>query len=448
MYTLQGGLKMKKSKCIYLVLTLMFILILSPKVLAEENKEIEKALIDQLGDDYEKKLELNQKAADNATKIEKYFSKKRNGEIKYPNYIGGLYINKNNNLVVQFVESAIPAENDKQYNNYQAIKNVSEDIDIEFVSYSYLDLQEIHDIILDYYLNKNENKNIVGLHIDVEKNSVIVNFREYNDEVINYFKENVINSPAVVFDKGEVYSVVSDSNNEKDNDTIKVTDINPGAGFTIIGNNEKKSDCSVGYRARLTSDPKRIGFVTAAHCFNAKGNTSTIYSLPNIGKVTKFQFDEDLDAAWVETFDNINPTNKFEYEQTFNPNILSQRDGDYVSTEIDKRHLQGRYVAKLGTSSMITIGEISWPSDTITFVHKDKDGNEIESVLKDVVLVNGSNGGAAPGDSGGVVVQVQYGDFINKYPTNGIVAASNNGTSYYAYIKATNINNAFGLERY
>ena len=97
---------------------------------------------------------------------------------------------------------------------------------------------------------------------------------------------------------------------------------------------------------------------------------------------------------------------------------------------------------------MITIGEISWTSDTITFVHKDKDGNEIESVLKDVVLVNGSNGGAAPGDSGGVVVQVQYGDFINKYPTNGIVAASNNGTSYYACIKATNINNAFGLERY
>ena len=50
MYTLQGGLKMKKGKCIYLVLTLMFILILSPKVLAEENKEIEKALINQLGD--------------------------------------------------------------------------------------------------------------------------------------------------------------------------------------------------------------------------------------------------------------------------------------------------------------------------------------------------------------------------------------------------------------
>ena len=435
---------MKKGKCIYLVLTLMFILILSPEVLAEENKEIEKALINQLGDDYEKKLELNQKAADNATKIEKYFSKKRNGEIKYPNYIGGLYINKNNNLVVQFVKSAIPAENDKQYNNYQAIKNVSEDIDIEFVSYSYSDLQEIHDIILDYYLNKNENKNIVGLHIDVERNSVMVNFREYNDEIINYFKENVIDSPAVVFDEGEVYSVVSDSTFDKDEDTVKVTDINPGAGFQTINNIGKKSNCSVGYRARLISNPKRIGFVTAAHCFDAKkGQTSTIYSLPNIGKVTKFQLDEDLDAAWVETFDSINPTNKFEYDQTFN---LNQGNGDYVSTEVNKWHLQGRYVAKLGTSTKITIGEISWPSDTITFVEIDNDGNKIESILKDVVTISGG-GGAASGDSGGVVVEVQYGAFINEYPTNGIeIAASNNG--HWAYVKATNINNAFGLERY
>lgn len=133
------------------------------KFIYETNEYMKKSI----GEDYKEKLANNYKAVKNAQKMENTFKKNGNGTSIYPQYIGGLYINENDNLVIQVVKKNIPNSKNKEYSNYEKIKQIDNNANIEYVEYSYEELKNIHDIVLNEYFGKVEN--IRGLYINTKQ---------------------------------------------------------------------------------------------------------------------------------------------------------------------------------------------------------------------------------------------------------------------------------------
>ena len=122
------------------------------KFIYETNEYMKKSI----DEDYKEKLANNYKAVKNA-----------HGTSIYPQYIGGLYINENDNLVIQVVKKNIPNSKNKEYSNYEKIKQIDNNANIEYVEYSYEELKNIHDIVLNEYFGKVEN--IRGLYINTKQ---------------------------------------------------------------------------------------------------------------------------------------------------------------------------------------------------------------------------------------------------------------------------------------
>ena len=248
------------------------------KFIHETNEYMKKSI----GEDYKEKLANNYKAVKNAQKIENTFKKNGNGTSIYPQYIGGLYINENDNLVVQVVKKNIPNSKNKEYSNYEKIKQIDNNANIEYVEYSYEELKNIHDIVLNEYFGKVEN--IRGLYINTSSNRVIIELEKYNEKEIKKIKENVINSEMISFEQAGSFE--------------NIANINHGAQFTsYIG-----KGCSYGYRAKTSTG--QVGIVSAGHCFSGTGNT-----ISGVGTVTMHRNNTTLDAAFIATNSGITPTN-------------------------------------------------------------------------------------------------------------------------------------------
>lgn len=366
-------------------------------------EEINKYMIQQYGKNYEEKLANNQNAVKSAHKIENTFQKNKKGNYIYPNYVGGLYINNDDRLVIQLVEGSIPTMENKEYINYKNIIEMDNNAKVEFVNYSYEELTKIHDIILNDFLGKDNN--VVGLYTDVIKNKVVVEVKNRDMVKLEKMKENGINIDMVVFEKGGSFS--------------EVANINPGGKFFGTA-----GYCSYGYRAKTGQG--KIGIVTAGHCF-----TNNEESISGIGTVTKRRNDGTLDAAFVQTNSGVTPTNTLDQKPAF---------GTYntISTTVTSSYVTGQSIAKLGYRTGYTMGNVvsgnySYTDQGVTYTDLVRASLAVEQ-----------------GDSGGIVIETRLTFPNTSYTTAGIVKSKGNGSfSGQALItKASKINSIFGISRY
>ena len=354
-------------------------------------KEIEDYLVKELGENYKLKLEKNEKSVKNAQNLEKEFVTDEKGSTIYPDYFGGMYIDKDDQLVVQIVKSKLSASDTEKYSK------LINDANKEYVQYSYRELKDIHDKVLNYFLNDNKLVNITGVSIDVLSNRVIVELKEKSEDTINVFRENIIDSALIEFEQGQNFEAVAN--------------LNPGASYGW---------CSFAYRARLSG---RNGIVTAAHCVNSGQSLS-------FGTVKKWQRSGSIDAAWIETNSSNTPTNTLNSKPPFS-NITT------ISTSVVTSFYPGQAVAKLGGATGFTVGSVTNGSYSGTV-----DGINHTNLVRANLVAN-------HGDSGGIVIDQNAILGNNSYATAGVVKAkSNSNGTDMLFTKASQVNSIFGISRY
>lgn len=106
-----------------------------------------------------------------------------------------------------------------------------------------------------------------------EFNYLLNKAKTVNDDSINEFKRNVIDSDIIYF--------TSSSNTVE----YSTTTYAPGQMILPLG-------CSIGFRAKLNS---AIGFVTAGHCVSGVGQ-----SVATFDTVKKYQYKNNIDASWID----------------------------------------------------------------------------------------------------------------------------------------------------
>ena len=155
-----------------------------------------------LGEDYEEKIRKNGIASDNADKVRKFFKEDEKGDTIFPNYIGGLYINKDNNLVIQIVKDNIPNILSSDYDIYNKIIKI--DSIIEYVDYSNSELVDINNEIVNHMHDESliNEIGITKVYIDTINNRIVVNLIDDNEFYISLFKNNVYDSNIIVFKRG------------------------------------------------------------------------------------------------------------------------------------------------------------------------------------------------------------------------------------------------------
>ena len=108
--------------------------------------------------------------------------------ILYPDYFGGAYVKDDKDFVK---------------------KDLSKRIDLNYVSfvecdYSYAELMDLDKWLFDFFM-KNENKSFLNtLHVDgwnINKNKIIIKLNDCSSFYINGFKNKVIDTPMIDFEK-------------------------------------------------------------------------------------------------------------------------------------------------------------------------------------------------------------------------------------------------------
>jgi len=357
----------------------------------------ENHMIEQYGENYQNDL-----AVRNAGIIESRFNKDSSGKRVYPSYIGGLYIDDDDNLVIQIVDSNIPEIKSESYKSYEKVFTVDENAKIEYVTYSYDELTKLRDYLLDNYLGKIDN--FSGLYIDEKLNKVVVELMDLSDKKIKEFQDNVLSSSMITFDKGKTF--------------VNAQNINPGNGFKTPSG----GGCSFGYRAKNRYDT--IGIVTAGHCFSSSGQ-----NVSGVGYVSNYSNDGILDAAFITTDSGVTPTNLI-----VNPLLGMTTLGTTVEYPLKKGQEVIKYGARTGFSSS-SIKEVDY-SYTVG-------GTTYRNLILTELY-------ALDGDSGGIV----YHPSSNENTTVGIIKAIliNKDTEEFlgetVVAKALLINSTFGLSRY
>ena len=364
-------------------------------------KSYEKYLLDKYGENYKEIFKKNAESAANAEKIHSLFTKAKSGETMFPDYIGGLYINDKEELVIQMVEKNIPLDSkNSEYSNYKNILNVDKTAKIEYVQYSYNELYNINNKILDYYSKNKSNGNVIGFYIDTKTNKIVVELKSIKNSEIENFKNNVIKSNLVTFTEGI--------------ENVDYANLVPGTkinGFI----------CSYGYRAKLNG---KNGIVTAGHCFTKKGDP-----VGNIGTVKEWNNSGHVDAAWIETNSNNIPQNYM--------NSIPKGFVDTLSpTQVITTFTEGQLLAKIGYVSGFTSGKVTKP---------------IYNPLPLSMQVR-TDFYATHGDSGGIVFQFPFfnpgGTNVIGYSVAGIVKGGPNGGGIMYFTRADRTNSMFKITRY
>lgn len=358
------------------------------------------------GANWEKLYKRNSMSSLNANKIESLFKKEDNTIIKFPKYFGGMYIDDEDNLVVQIVKNLIPQENDNDYLIYKKILNIVNN-KIEYVDNSYNDIYVTYEKMNELFLNNKFDNYVRAFYIDVMNNKIVVELLNNSDNEQKEFKEKIFNFDFIEFvrEKGATVS------------------LNVGASNGMGG--------SVGYRARKTSSGQ--GFVTHGHGVNVNQVIS------GIGKVKNKRFSGKVDASWVDTKGySATPTNNW---QAYPPYIMPTLS---LSTTIKTSFVVGERVGRIGKTTKHRTGKItkvSWSG----LVPECSTCPEIEftnMVLTDVYQLEG--------DSGGIVYYTQTSPLPNTPERHltcgiGVFKTSNNKM---IFSRADYINTAFGLSRY
>ncbi len=370
----------------------------------EWQEAIEKAMLEEFGPNYEEIITRNERSSKNADKIRDLFSTDKDGNTLYPDFIGGLYINTENDLVVQIVKENIPSRGTKDYSLYTKVFSISDSIITEYVKYSYNELDKVRKVLDNYFEKNHTDGNITHIADNVFDNTIEVGLKKYSKEEISKFKKTVIDSPLITFQEGQEY----------------IETINPGD--SLAGN------CSWAYRAYINENNMCVmGMVTAAHC--ATGST-----VSGVGTVKRWQYggsSPSIDAAWVQT------TN------TLTNNIVKSGLSYPLSTSVSTL-TSGQWVGKRGLTTGYTVGTVQVTNMTGTFTNPKTGAS---TAFSGMVRTNANNNG---GDSGGVV----FGGSTSNHTTAGVVKACMADANKKCiantmiYTVASKINSTFGLTRY
>lgn len=368
-------------------------------------------------------LKNNYEIVELATKMESVLKEKYNikriFEDKYPTYYGGMYISEDSKyLVVQIVKKNIPINNNDEYDFYKSFITFDSRIKVEYVDFSYNELNEINNDISNYMVEK-KDKNVEGTYIDVMGNAVNV---ELNDNS-EFKKQELLNN--TIKKKNEYYQ---NKTVEQKKIPVKIVKGNKSSLLETIYSGQKFNTgdayCSMGFRAKFGG---KNGYITAGHCLN-KNNQ------PSHGIIKKLIFSNNgyYDYGFVETNYNFNVSNALKYQsgeitslgvQNYSPSII-------VNMEI----------AKSGYATGYTRGKVTGLNQTYKASY-----NNNTYTLKGMVK---SNLTAKSGDSGGVV-------FIPKTDREGgsvAIGVVSGGSEGFLGIGKnmyfTSINDMLGIVRY
>jgi len=371
--------KVKKILALMLVVFTGFLSIVSA---APANIETE------FDDEY---LNRNWNMVELATKIEnkimKRYNIKETFEDIYPDYFGGLYVSDDaRNLIIQIVEKNIPQEGTDEYKFYQEITTLDEAVKIEYVNYSFNELNEVNNQVSTLV---EDNENLTGAYIDIINNTTVVELDE--NSMINQEKlKREIKKKNLSRIKPDKTDLITYKKGYKAENTAK---INLNVGGDIGG-----EICSMGFRTRYNGYD---GYVTAGHCVK---NLYDVKTGKPQKELIQYNNNESFDYAFVRVYGDYKPKNILEYMDL---NIMSLSPAKY-SLNITVNMA----IAKVGITTHYTTGKVTGLKQTI----KNDEGVTIKGLYKSDLKVD-------KGDSGGAV-------FIPKSDANGgsmLVVITNSG---------------------
>jgi len=164
-------------------------------------------LVDRFGVNYINNIEF---ARDNADVFHSLFNTDEIGFHIFPDDFGGIYINEDGILVIQ--ERVSFARSEPWSNELSGVLYLNF-VEFRQVEFSRRQLEEVQDYISDFMIRSTEAGvplafNMVGL--DERNNRVLVSLRDYNEKQVELFKQQVIDSPMVIFEQsvGEIVFAV------------------------------------------------------------------------------------------------------------------------------------------------------------------------------------------------------------------------------------------------
>lgn len=353
---------------------------------------MEKESLSRYDEDF---LTNQEEAAMNYETMIDSFELSRSTEPDYPAAYGGSYIDDNGELIV-YVSKNRKTRDEFVQNTENLLDN--DDYSIEEVEYSYNELVSVMNELNEYKTAHNDDvsNNFNYYWLSDKDNNIVVETSDMSEGAIEAFKEQVSDSPMIVFKQcsGPMVPEIS---------------MKPGQSIKTVGSG------SMGYRAKKGS---KVGFVSAGHMGNL--NDTVYVGNTAVGKITSKQASGKVEATFIEiTNSNYTPSN------TINGT------SNTLSTKTSKPGV-GTVINKCGASTGATSGKIISTNATITV-----DG----TTFTDVTTADYSS---APGDSGGIVYS--YVSSTNTRYTLGTHSFSDGTTR--TFIKADNTNSALGLTRY
>lgn len=123
---------------------------------------------------------------------------------EYPEYFGGAFIDNDGRFVVCIVGDTA------KYKDEVSKIIGSDDFMTESCTYSYREMMQVMDDIDNFLSDESVPHdhpfiaNFAGAVADVFENRVVVRLLEVNDQIVQSFKNDVSNSPAVKFEEGEM----------------------------------------------------------------------------------------------------------------------------------------------------------------------------------------------------------------------------------------------------
>lgn len=349
-------------------------------------KEIKEALDIELDDEYIAKEEESCHSYDELMKS----IQDDESEYSLPGDYGGCYIDDNGELNV-----LICSKENSVKNKYKDLI-ANENIKIKEVKYSKKYLNGFMDVINAYLLQHTDSQikeEIDSVYLLEGENKIVVELNELNEDKVNMFKKEICESEAIDFI----------NSNGRATDTQTVT-----AGYSL-------SNSTVGYRARRNGVN---GIVISGHATSVNAAVRSAGGVA-FARTTVRRYSGSVDAAWC-SITNVN------YVPS---NTIARSNGFTLSTAVTVPAV-GTTLIKSGKTSGLTAGQIQSTNATNIV------GGVTFTGLISAVITN------VPGDSGGIA-------FINtgsSRPTVGIVKGNQGNHAYF--VKASQINSAFGLTRY
>lgn len=371
----------------------------------------------------------------------------------YPDYYGGAYINDDNKLVMLVK---------KEFASTRAASNlisqISDEVIVDECEYSYNELQEVVEEIATKIEQDFSCASNIGMYGIINKtNRVEVSLYDNSDSGISSFKQQIVNSPMIVF-----YRNI----NSKEKEGLLVTEdansytIYPQTPFFYTFNCGERirvsfgttigyKNASIGYRAKDCNG--RVGFVTAGHAFYSTehGYVSNVLH-PTHNTLIGYASRENiiynkgcLDAAFVYCdssevkITNILHSNAVTFPDTVSTEIVIPIEGQNI-------YMKG--ATTYGATSSYALGKVLCESAAFT----DVINGDTVTYVRDAIFTSYTG---QSGDSGGIVFAFNSHNTLypNQYlATVGIHKAYRHrgDTIYSVCVKAGNINSAFGLSRY